>query len=157
MRDRAVSASDAIDADLTFGEAHALYTPPRGTGMTLRQAEAFLDRYAWFLLQESYRVTDWLATQTTRQGVWDRYEPNASRLASVVISDAVTLARHANRAPAVDWVGAGHVHYRMHGGEPCDVVLCVAWETERVVSRWFGPIHPPDWGIDETDHGRWRV
>lgn len=145
-----------MDRPITFGEAHALYTPPRGTGMTLRQAEAFIDRYGWLLQREGERVRDWLAGEQDRQGIMFQTNPDRSPWDPVRVFDTVAVARHVNTSTATSVI-AGYVHYRWIGNEPHSVVLHVAWETERVFAVWHGPIHPPDWGVDETEHHRWRV
>lgn len=147
---------DRANPPLTFGEAHARYTPPPGTGMTLRQAEAFVHRYGWLLQREGEQTRDWLASQTDRQAIHFQTNPDRTDWEPVRVFDVKAVARFVNRFGS-DTAVAGYVQYPSVGQAPRLVSLAVGWEAERVIVIWEGPIRPPAWGIDRTQRHRWRV
>lgn len=138
---------------LTFDEAHARYSPPPGTGMTLPRANAFLRRYSWHLQRTGERVVAYVRTQRETQAIW-LHEPDDEE--QVRLMDAAALVRHANQIPGHDWTVVGYVHYRASGGAYHAVQLRVHWATETIYASWQGPIRPPDWGEDMTLNRRER-
>lgn len=144
-----------LPGDLTFNEAHARYTPETGSGMTLRQAEAFVERYTLPLRQLGERVAAYVASEEQRQGVWLYYYPDdVHTIDPIQVWDAVAVARHLNRLAHLPAVTAGYVHFRVAGGVLNAAHLKVEWQTERVFVEWRGRIRPPAWGVDATDYRR---
>ena len=130
---------------LTFDEAHALYTPPPGTGMTLPQANAFLRRYGWQLHEIGERVAAYIRSQQKAQGIRLHYPDDEEQ---VRLFDAAALVRHANRVPGHDWTVVGYVHYRCGSGAYHAVQLRVHWASETVYAFWQGPLRSPVSGED---------